>query len=287
MAIRPLSPAHQPADGAHQLVGLVARVVRAAVAVEHAVARVAVQQAERDLVQRRLDGGDLGQHVDAVAVVLDHARHAADLTLDPGQALVELFLGGGVAARLGHAVQCTTTPEGYLDGDPLFLVQEEAGGVENLAVAQAREALLGFDVGLPGRDRRGVLHAGQPVLLGLVVGLAQPREVVGDAARALGAGGAGLPGVVAGTALGDALWACQGNGEGTHPVGARGHELQYGHGGILTLSYGGLWQLSLECIDIPLRRTPDDALPVRRDDGAPPRAVDRVVLERLERGFDR
>src|SRR5215217_2327500 len=114
IAMRPLSPTHQAADGAHQLVGLIGRLVRAAVALaQEAVARVAVQQAERDLVQRRLDGGDLGQDVDAVAVLVDHARDAADLTLDPGQALVELLFAGGVATRLGHAIQCTTTPEGY------------------------------------------------------------------------------------------------------------------------------------------------------------------------------
>src|SRR3954447_8681794 len=102
------APTHEPADRTHQLVGLFCRLVGAAVTLsEQAVARVAVEQPERDLVQRGLDGGDLGQDVDAVAVLVDHARDAADLTLDPGQALVELFLGGGVAACLGH------TPLGY------------------------------------------------------------------------------------------------------------------------------------------------------------------------------
>src|SRR4029079_3321734 len=105
-----LSPTHQPADGAHQLVGLVGRFARAAVALDQAVARVTVQEAERDLVQRRLDGGDLRQDVDAVAVLVDHARDAADLALDAGQALIELFFGGGVAACLGH------TPVGYTTG---------------------------------------------------------------------------------------------------------------------------------------------------------------------------
>src|SRR4051794_10874227 len=234
-----LSPTHQAADGAHQLVGLLARLVRAAVSLaQEAVARVAVQQAERDLVQRRLDGGDLGEDVDAVAVVVDHARDAPDLTLDPGQALVELLFGGGVAARLGHAVQCTTTPEGYLDRDALFLVQEEAGGVEHLAVAQAGEPLLGLDVRLPGGDGGGVLHPREPVLLGLVVGLAQPGEVVGDASGARGAAGAGLPGILTGAALRHALWAGQCDGQGAHPVGTRGDELQNGHDGFLPFLCG-------------------------------------------------
>ena len=38
-----------------------------------------------DLVQRGAHGVDLGQHIDAVAVLLDHAQHAAHLALDPLQ----------------------------------------------------------------------------------------------------------------------------------------------------------------------------------------------------------
>src|SRR4051812_22929216 len=57
-----------------------------------------VEEAERNLVERGLDRGDLREDVDAVAVRLDHALHAADLALDPAQPLEELVLGGGVAA---------------------------------------------------------------------------------------------------------------------------------------------------------------------------------------------
>ena len=70
----------------------------------HAVARVLVEEPERDLVQRGVDRRDLGEDVDAVAIVLDHALDAADLALDPAQALEQLVLGGGVSAggrRLG------------------------------------------------------------------------------------------------------------------------------------------------------------------------------------------
>ena len=52
-------------------------------AADDAVVGVVVEQAERDLVERGLDRADLRQHVDAVAVVLDHPLDAADLTLDP------------------------------------------------------------------------------------------------------------------------------------------------------------------------------------------------------------
>ena len=67
-------------------------------ALDDAVARVLVEQAERDLVERGLDRADLGQDVDAVAVVLDHPLDAADLALDALHALEQLVLRGGVAA---------------------------------------------------------------------------------------------------------------------------------------------------------------------------------------------
>src|SRR5207302_6207922 len=68
----------------------------------HAVAGVVVDQAEGDLVERRLDGRDLREDVDAVALVLDHSLDPADLALDPAKAVEQLVLGGGVAGR-GHA----------------------------------------------------------------------------------------------------------------------------------------------------------------------------------------
>ena len=43
------------------------------------MARVVVHQAQSDLVERRLDGGDLGQDIDAIAVFVDHVLHAPDL----------------------------------------------------------------------------------------------------------------------------------------------------------------------------------------------------------------
>src|SRR4051794_32782404 len=71
-------PPHEATDRAHELVG---RGLRGLLA-DQAVARVAVEQPQGDLVERRLDRADLGQHVDAVAILLDHPRDAADLALD-------------------------------------------------------------------------------------------------------------------------------------------------------------------------------------------------------------
>ena len=97
-ATRRSAPAHEPPDGGHHLVGAIDALL--ALGAHDAMARVVVEQAERDLVERGLDRADLGEHVDAVAVVLDHALDAADLALDAPQALEELVLGGGVAVGL-------------------------------------------------------------------------------------------------------------------------------------------------------------------------------------------
>ena len=87
----------EPADGGHHLLGPLVLLV--GLGADHARVRVAVEQAERDLVERGLRGADLGEDVDAVAVVVDHPLDPADLTLDPPQPREQLVLGGGVAAR--------------------------------------------------------------------------------------------------------------------------------------------------------------------------------------------
>src|SRR5216683_2600530 len=48
----------------------------------HAMLQVVAQRLLLDLVERRAHGADLGQHVDAVTLLLDHARHAAHLAFD-------------------------------------------------------------------------------------------------------------------------------------------------------------------------------------------------------------
>ena len=49
--------------------------------------------------QRRAHRRELGDDVDAIAVVLDHAREAAHLALDPVQALEHRRLGIRLACR--------------------------------------------------------------------------------------------------------------------------------------------------------------------------------------------
>src|SRR4029453_3935161 len=56
--------AHEAPDGGHQLIGLLGPV--GALGAHHAVAGVLVEQPERDLVQRGVDGADLRDDVDAV-----------------------------------------------------------------------------------------------------------------------------------------------------------------------------------------------------------------------------
>ena len=51
-----------------------------------------------DAPQCRANGGDLRDDIDAVAVLLDHAGEAADLALDPAQALQ-----AGSFGMLAHA----------------------------------------------------------------------------------------------------------------------------------------------------------------------------------------
>jgi hypothetical protein len=79
------------AHGGHQLVELgVGRLgVGAGDGVGHAVAHMAVEHVDRDLLQRGLDRGHLGEDVDAVGVLVDHPLQAADLAFDPAQAIVE------------------------------------------------------------------------------------------------------------------------------------------------------------------------------------------------------
>ena len=68
-----------------------------------AVVHVAVEDPEREALERGVDRGDLRQDVDAVAVVLQHPLDPAYLALDPMEPADERVLVGGVAV-LGHAV---------------------------------------------------------------------------------------------------------------------------------------------------------------------------------------
>jgi uncharacterized membrane protein YraQ (UPF0718 family)/YHS domain-containing protein len=94
---RKSATAHQPTDGGHQLGGLIVALLRR-IGADHTVMGVAVEEAECHLVEGSLSSADLGQDVDAVAVLLNHAFDAPNLSLDPAQASEELVLGRGVSA---------------------------------------------------------------------------------------------------------------------------------------------------------------------------------------------
>ena len=73
-----------------------------------AVVHVVVEDLESEALERRVHRSDLREHVDAVAVVLDHPLDAAHLTLDPVEPANERFLVLGIAGRLlAHAVSRT------------------------------------------------------------------------------------------------------------------------------------------------------------------------------------
>lgn len=91
--------AHQALDRGHQLLG--ALVLKFGRSADHTVGRMILEQSQGHLVQGRLDCRDLGYHVDAVAVALDHRLDSPHLTLDPAQPLEEGIAVGRVAMRSG------------------------------------------------------------------------------------------------------------------------------------------------------------------------------------------
>src|SRR6476661_4330288 len=93
----PPSPA-VPVDHLDQLVvrGLGGVAVARADGLGGAVFEVVAHQLAADRAQGLLDGGDLGQDVGAVAVLLDHLLEAAHLPLDPPQALLVAVIDPGI-----------------------------------------------------------------------------------------------------------------------------------------------------------------------------------------------
>ena len=83
------------------------------------------------------------------------------------------------------------------------LVQQETGGVEHVALAQAMQASGAVGGRVPGRDGGGLGKGLEAVGLRLVEGLAKPRQVVGDAAGPRSVR-LRVPGVFLAAALGDA-----------------------------------------------------------------------------------
>src|SRR4249919_3701756 len=73
-----------------------------------AMVQVLVEQFDADALQGLADRGDLGQHIDAVRVVLDHPRQAADLPFDAAEPGEELLLVVGVSGKVVHAFTLST-----------------------------------------------------------------------------------------------------------------------------------------------------------------------------------
>ena len=81
-----------------------------------------------DLLERRRDGRDLGQDVDAVAVVLDHPLDPAHLPLDPVQALDERVLVLGVAVHHVLLPEAAEAPQAQAVGDDEHARERHRGG---------------------------------------------------------------------------------------------------------------------------------------------------------------
>src|SRR2546421_2231907 len=73
----------EPLDGLDQLLDL--GLIHLAHGGRHTALDVVLEEEKPHLVNRGLDGIDLGQNVDAVRFLIDHPRDAADLPFDPPQ----------------------------------------------------------------------------------------------------------------------------------------------------------------------------------------------------------
>jgi hypothetical protein len=76
--------AHQTPHGGHQLVAQLLGGT-GGLPIHHAVTGVSVEQPERDLVKRSLHSRDLGEHLYAVPILLDHTLDATHLAFYTAQ----------------------------------------------------------------------------------------------------------------------------------------------------------------------------------------------------------
>ena len=75
---------------------------------------VLFEHLDRNGLERGVDRAELGQDVDAVAIVLDHLGDAAHLPLDAREPLLELLLVGAVAGDDGFALAVATQTDGSI-----------------------------------------------------------------------------------------------------------------------------------------------------------------------------
>src|SRR5450830_128136 len=105
--------AHQPGDRVRCLSQLLLALVRVPPDVSgEAVLQVLLEQAESDALQLARCGGDLGQHVDAVLLLIDHPGDAPDLALDAAEPVQVVDLVGAVA---GHGPYSLASAHGDVD----------------------------------------------------------------------------------------------------------------------------------------------------------------------------
>src|SRR6266511_133257 len=163
-AIRRLAGSRESLHGFEQLLGLragsghVARSERAGDAVAH----VLVEDLEGERLECGVDGRDLGEDVDAVAVLLDHPFDPADLSLDAVEALDECVLVFRVSVvHVGEYIppQCMISDNGEPDDARRPLARHQPGraqqGVDGApACALRRPGLRGSDDVCPERERR-------------------------------------------------------------------------------------------------------------------------------------
>ena len=99
----PGSGANEPVDGVGGFLDLLdGRLVAELGGIKHAVLEMVVEQTSRDPLEGTGQGGDLGEDVDAVLIVIDHLPDAADLTFDPLHPPRESVLLRGVSMLLSH-----------------------------------------------------------------------------------------------------------------------------------------------------------------------------------------
>src|SRR5207237_10767863 len=98
----------EAANGREELLRLLARspLVTGGERLRHAVLDVVVEDRDGEALERGRDGAELGQDVDAVPVVVDHALDPPHLALDPVQAGDDGLLVLGVP--VGHSGDYTT-----------------------------------------------------------------------------------------------------------------------------------------------------------------------------------
>ena len=74
--------------------------------VDNAVRQVILEQPHGNRLERTRGGRDLGQHLDAVRILVDHPLYASDLALNSAQPSQQGGLVAAVAGDAGQVLRC-------------------------------------------------------------------------------------------------------------------------------------------------------------------------------------